>query len=91
MLEIDNPKTWLEGVIAAMFTWAIWGSKRAIDSFDRTQSDHADRLNRLETTVATKNDVVAVVDRMNEISDQSRDQHAQILSLLVNRGHSNGA
>lgn len=81
-VQPDDPKTLLSGaltVLALVFAW-VW------NRLVRQQDRHDQRLNALESTVATKGDITAVYERVNALADQSREQYAD-LSNRMNEQH----
>ena len=83
----DSPKTWIEAGAAALLGILTWGTRRQVSKWDAQAEDHSVRIRTLEATAATKGDISAVFDRVAEIGDTMNQQHAQILTLLVNRDH----
>lgn len=88
----DDPTTWIGAVAASMLAFVGFSTKRQIRAWDKKQEDieakaedHSVRIRTLESNSATKRDVEAIFERINEIGDQSNKQHSQILTLLVER------
>ena len=77
----DNVGAWVSwavfGTIGLLGALASWLTNRQVDSWDakhkeheRRHEEHSSRLRMLEVTSATKDDVGAVYDRVNEVGDQ---------------------
>lgn len=75
----NDPQTWIGLLIAVLLGLIVWNAKRLI----RKQDEHDRRIARLESRVATKEDIDVLHDCISDMKETMNAQHVQILERIL--------
>lgn len=90
VVELDNPKTWIAGVLAGLSGLFAWSARRNLAQLDKgnetrdeAHKELSARVRILESNMATRADIDRLDRRLNDMGDTMNEQHGRILEALV--------